>query len=96
MLLNQYAIDETEAGVIRVAANVAGNGGPSHAYIATLAPAARRPGANSAAAARSLGETLQSVRFLGDRAYLVTFLQVVGNMIYDLSDPARRRARSAS
>lgn len=85
-LINQYAIDETAASIIRVA--VRGNG---HTYLATLEPAAApapwRELGRSGEIAR--GETLQSARFVGDRAYLVTFLQVDPFFVYDLSDPTR-------
>ncbi len=37
------------------------------------------------------GETLQSARFLGDRAYLVTFLRIDPLFVIDLSDPANPR-----
>ena len=85
-LINQYAIDETDAGIVRVAAR--GNG---HTFLATLQPAAApapwRELGRSGQIAR--GETLQSARFVGDRAYLVTFLQVDPFFVYDLSDPTR-------
>ena len=38
------------------------------------------------------GERLQSARFLGDRAYLVTFRQVDPFFVYDLSDAANPKA----
>lgn len=85
-LINQYAIDETDDGIVRVAVR-----GRGHTYLATLqpatAPSAWRELGRSGQIAR--GETLQSARFVGDRAYLVTFLQVDPFFVYDLSDPRR-------
>ena len=88
-LINHYAIDETEDGVIRVAARNARS-----SYLMTLAPEPapsrwRRLGRSGEIAP---GETLQSARFVGDRAYLVTFLQIDPFFVYDLSDPARPTA----
>ena len=94
-LINDYAIDESSPGVVRVAAS---SSSPKDfrpfTYLATLEPAAapqemRELGRTGRIAN---GETLRSARFLGDRAYLVTFRQIDPFFVYDLSDPAQPTA----
>ncbi len=91
-LLDDYAIDETADGVIRLAASawLPGNGG-SYTYVAALAPDAATQGMRLLGRSAPLapGETLRSARFLGDRAYLVTFRQVDPFFVVDLADPAQ-------
>ncbi len=94
-LINDYAIDESSPGLVRVAASsLFPNDFRPFTYLATLAPAAapqemRELGRSDPIAA---GETLRSARFLGDRAYLVTFRQIDPFFVYDLSDPAQPTA----
>ena len=93
-LINDYAIDESDSGIVRVAAAARSASGQPYSYLATFEPAVapdpwRQLGRSDPIAP---GETLQSARFLGDRAYLVTFLQVDPFFVYDLSDPVRPAA----
>jgi hypothetical protein len=91
-VINDYAIDESAQGVIRVAASTTM---PSslqpYTYLATLEPAPAPDGMRALGRTSPIapGERLQSARFLGDRAYLVTFRQIDPFFVYDLSDPAR-------
>ncbi len=94
-LINDYAIDESSPGLVRVAASsFSPNDLRTFTYLATLEPAAapqtmRQLGRTGPIAS---GETLRSARFLGDRAYLVTFRQIDPFFVYDLSDPAQPTA----
>ena len=93
-LINDYAIDESSPGVVRVAASSFSPNDFRFTYLATLEPAAapqemRELGRTGPIAS---GETLQSARFLGDRAYLVTFRQIDPFFVYDLSNPAQPTA----
>ena len=94
-LINDYAIDESSPGVVRVAASsFSPTDSRSFTYLATLEPATapqtmRELGRTGPIAS---GETLRSARFLGDRAYLVTFRQIDPFFVYDLSNPAQPTA----
>ncbi len=87
-LINDYAIDESADGVVRLAASRFADG-RSETYLATYQPDANGEGWQvlGRTAAIAPGETLQSARFMGDRAYLVTFRQVDPFFVFDLSDP---------
>ncbi len=94
-LLNQYAIDETDDGVVRAAAATFNrNSWRRYSYLATLAPEAAPKGWRELGRSGEIapGEDLRSARFHGNRAYLVTFLQVDPFFVYDLSDPSRPTA----
>lgn len=84
-LLNQFSMDE-DASFLRVATTVEGNATSNSVYVldgdlavvgslADLAP----------------GERIYSVRFLGDRAYVVTFRRVDPLFALDLADPKAPR-----
>jgi hypothetical protein len=94
-LINDYAIDEASPGMIRVAASsFSPDDLRPFTYLATLEPAAapqtmRELGRTNPIAT---GETLRSARFLGNRAYLVTFRQIDPFFVYDLSNPAQPTA----
>jgi hypothetical protein len=93
-LLDQFAMDEHE-GHLRVAittgsAWVVGEG-ESESHVVVLDP---RDGALvpvGRVSGLGRGETIQSVRFLGDVAYVVTFEQTDPLYTVDLSDPAAPR-----
>ena len=93
-LLNPYAIDETDAGIVRVAVNTSAATGQPFSYVATLKPAAAPQAWTALGRSDPIapGEQLRSARFVGDRAYLVTFLQIDPFFVFDLSDPARPTA----
>jgi hypothetical protein len=94
-VINDYAIDESTPGVIRVAASSqTPDGQAPFTYLVSLGPGTepqtlRELGRTAPIAP---GERLQSARFLGDRAYLVTFRQVDPFFVYDLSDAANPKA----
>jgi uncharacterized secreted protein with C-terminal beta-propeller domain len=85
-LINQYAADESN-GYLRVATtNWDGNGPANGLYV--LQTDGTRLNVVGAVDNITPGEALQSVRFDGDRAYLVTFKQVDPLIAVDLSNPA--------
>lgn len=93
-LINDYAIDEDAAGIVRVVAQNGNLRTAGHSYIATLEPAAAPKAWREVGRSEPIapGESLMSTRFVGDRVYLVTFLQVDPFFVYDLSDPSRPTA----
>jgi uncharacterized secreted protein with C-terminal beta-propeller domain len=97
VLLNQFAMDEHD-GHLRVATTTTGSSGPgadaaSDNHVVVLAPAAGGDvlGLVGAVSGLGRGETIHSVRFLGDVGYVVTFRQTDPLFTVDLSDPARPR-----
>lgn len=91
MLLNQFALDEHE-GHLRVATTTGSpwdeGDGQSESHVVVLAPGhgALEPVGRVSGLGR--GETIHSVRFLGDVGYVVTFEQTDPLYTLDLSDPA--------
>jgi beta propeller domain-containing protein len=88
-LLNQYSLSEHD-GNLRVATTMAGTG-ESHSGISVLT----RRGKTLAQVGRidglGRGEQIYAVRFLGDKAYVVTFRQTDPLYTVDLSVPAKPR-----
>ncbi|PIQ77653.1 hypothetical protein COV82_03160 [Candidatus Peregrinibacteria bacterium CG11_big_fil_rev_8_21_14_0_20_46_8] len=88
-ILNQFSMDETDES-FRIATTVREwhdtDEVPAGNYIFTVNPdnLAEILGQTAPLAA---GEQIFSVRFLGDRAYMVTFRQVDPFFVFDLSDP---------
>ncbi|MDR0248673.1 MAG: beta-propeller domain-containing protein [Oscillospiraceae bacterium] len=82
-LLNQYSMDEYR-GVFRVATTDWADGTTHNAVYALdtgdMSVIGQTPGLAG-------GESIQSVRFMGDTAYVVTFLRVDPLFIIDMSDP---------
>jgi hypothetical protein len=95
-VLNQFSLDEHD-GHLRVATTVVPVGGPG-ADVATdnrvtvLAPDGGQLTPVGAVSGLGRGETIQSVRFLGDLGYVVTFERTDPLFTLDLSDPAAPRA----
>lgn len=85
-LINRFAIDEQD-GVIRVAMTHRTRDNP-YTYLATLGAGADGLQTIGKTDPIAPGETLQSARFVGDRAYLVTFEVIDPFFVYDLADPA--------
>ena len=79
-VLNQYSMDE-HGGVFRIATTVWGEGN----YVTTLDSGLRLLGRTQPLAP---DETIHSVRFMGDMAYVVTYRQTDPLFSIDLSDPA--------
>ncbi len=88
-LLNQFSMDEYE-GNLRVATTIgwSGWGGKSGNNVYVLDQDMAPLGALEGLAP---GEQIHSARFLGDRAYLVTFKKIDPFFVIDLSDPAKPR-----
>jgi len=89
-LLNQFSMDEYE-GYLRIATtlgqwNGRTQGAGSGVYV--LDGALHYVGSVEGLAP---GETLHSVRFVGERAYVVTFKKIDPLFVVDLSDPAHPR-----
>lgn len=93
-LLNRYAIDETSDGTLRLAVSQptvwTGGTTTSQPYTTLLTMQAKAGKLEQVGATGKIaeGEMLQSARFVGDRAYLVTFRQVDPFFVFDLSNPA--------
>jgi hypothetical protein len=85
-LINSYAIDEAADGTLRIAGSDSDQDGP-FSYVAALRTTAGKLQVIGRSAALARGERLQSARFLGKRAYLVTFRQIDPFFVFDLSDP---------
>lgn len=87
-VLNAYSLDEF-GGYLRVATTEwSSAGGQTANHLFVLDRALAQVGAVSDLAP---GETIQSVRFAGERAYVVTFRQVDPFFVIDLADPAEPR-----
>jgi uncharacterized secreted protein with C-terminal beta-propeller domain len=92
-LLNQFSMDE-HAGVLRVAVT---EGSPwseaaqSQSSVRTLELVDGALVERGAVAGLGAGETIHSVRFLGDLGYVVTFRQTDPLYVVDLRDPAAPR-----
>lgn len=88
-LLNQYSLSEND-GDLRLATTVAG-AEESHSMVSVLT----RRGAQLAEVGRvdglGRGERIYAVRFMGTKAYVVTFRQTDPLYTVDLSDPAKPR-----
>lgn len=103
-LLNQFAMDEHD-GVLRVATTRSHAGGPaimdgrsfiggpgsSDSAVTTLRVDGRRLVTMGEVAGLGKGERIYSVRFMGDRGYVVTFRQTDPLYTVDLSDASHPR-----
>jgi inhibitor of cysteine peptidase len=93
-VLNQFSMDESN-GYFRIATTIGhvtreGSGSTNNVYI--LDPALDITGRLEGLAK---GETIYSARFMGNRAYLVTFKKVDPFFVLDLSDPANPQVLGA-
>jgi len=89
-ILNQFSMDEYD-GYLRVATtvgHVARGGGDSRNNVYVADPALEPVGSLEGLAP---GEQIHSARFMGDRAYLVTFKKIDPLFVIDLSDPRAPR-----
>jgi uncharacterized secreted protein with C-terminal beta-propeller domain len=91
MAINQFAFDETAAGLLRVA-TTSGWGDAASSGVFVLAATA---GGNlrTVGSVRGLapGERIYSVRFIGDRGYVSTFRQIDPLFVIDLAVPTAPR-----
>ncbi|MEX2093152.1 MAG: beta-propeller domain-containing protein, partial [Pirellulales bacterium] len=83
-LLNQFAADEHD-GYLRVVTSSSWNGGHNVFVLEQVGKQLKVVGSVEGIAP---GEQLHSVRFMGDRAFFVTFQQIDPFFAVDLSDPA--------
>jgi len=83
--LNQFSVDEHE-GTLRIATTVSGVGTESANDLYTL----NASGLDRVGAVQDMapGQRIYAVRYVGDRAYLVTFRQIDPFHVVDLSNPA--------
>jgi hypothetical protein len=90
VLLNQFAMDEHD-GNLRVATTTgtqrAEGAGESESHVVVLAPGDGALAPVGSVSGLGRGETIHSVRFLGDVGYVVTFEQTDPLYTIDLSDP---------
>lgn len=84
-LLNQFSLDEQD-GFLRIATTTSWEDRENAVYV--LGPDLDVVGALEGLAP---GESIFSARFIGDRLYMVTFLQTDPLFVVDLSDPQRPR-----
>jgi uncharacterized secreted protein with C-terminal beta-propeller domain len=93
-LLNQFAMDEHD-GNLRVATTVGmpwmEGDGESESHVSVLAPVGDALQEIGRVGGLGRGETIRSVRFLGDVGYVVTFEQTDPLYTIDLTDPANPR-----
>lgn len=98
-LLNRYAMDEIQQGgraVLRVAASdrkitrAAPNfSSQPYSYLASFEQQASKLTTLGQSDPIAPGESLQSARFVGEKAYVVTFRNVDPFFVFDLSDPTK-------
>ena len=89
-LLNQFAMDEHD-GYLRVATTtgqVWSDQDTSESHVVVLGPGDGALSTVGSVSGLGRGETIHSVRFLGDVGYVVTFRQTDPLYTVDLSDPA--------
>lgn len=89
-LLDQTALDEGTDGTLRVVTTTAGATGITTMRVEKGKTALAKVGYVGGLAR---GEQVQSVRFVGDTAYVVTFRQIDPLFVLDLTDPAAPRLR---
>ena len=93
-VLDQFAMDE-HGGYLRVATTTGSSWlegeGESESHVVVLAPGDGALTAVGRVSGLGRGETIHSVRFLGDVGYVVTFEQTDPLYTVDLSDPAAPR-----
>jgi uncharacterized secreted protein with C-terminal beta-propeller domain len=89
-LLNQYSLSEHE-GNLRVATTTGGDFAAAHSGISVLTRRGKELAQVGRVDGLGKGEQIHAVRFLGDKAYVVTFRQTDPLYTVDLSVPAKPR-----
>lgn len=88
--LNQFSLDESDNGLLRVATTInVGDRASSGVY--ALAASAGNLRTIGSVTGLAPGEQIYSVRFIGDRGYVSTFRQVDPLFVIDLANPAKPR-----
>lgn len=93
--LSAYSFDEDEQGVLRFASgafrtsdeSAVDRNWESYSYLGLVAERAGRLAVTARTSAIAPGERMQSVRFVGPRAYLVTFRQIDPFFVYQMDAP---------
>ena len=88
--LNQFSLDESDDGLLRVA-TTSGFGDTASSGIYALAASAGNLQTIGSVTGLAPGERIYSVRFIGDRGYVSTFRQIDPLFVIDLANPARPR-----
>ncbi len=88
--LNQFSLDESADGVLRVA-TTSGFGDRSSSGVYALAAAAGNLQTIGSVTGLAPGERIYSVRFIGDRGYVSTFRQIDPLFVIDLANPSKPR-----
>lgn len=92
-VLNQFSMSELD-GRLRVASTVRSQDGKTESFVFVLeAQDGRLVTVGSLGNLGHEGETIQSVRFIGTRGYVVTFRQTDPLYVIDLQDPRRPQLR---
>jgi uncharacterized secreted protein with C-terminal beta-propeller domain len=90
MTLNQFSLDESDDGLLRVA-TTAGWGDASASGVYVLGATNGTLQTVGSVTRLAPGERIYSVRFIGDRGYVSTFRQVDPLFVIDLSKPTAPR-----
>jgi uncharacterized secreted protein with C-terminal beta-propeller domain len=91
MAINQFAFDETAAGLLRVATTAGwGDAASSGVFVLQVAAGGNLRTVGSVTGLAP-GERIYSVRFIGDRGYVSTFRQVDPLFVIELSRPTAPR-----
>ena len=90
MTLNQFSLDESDDGLLRVA-TTSGFGDNASSGIYALAASAGNLQTIGSVTGLAPGERKYSERFIGDRGYVSTFRQVDPLFVIDLANPTRPR-----
>jgi hypothetical protein len=90
-LVNQFSVSEDASGRLRVATTTRDDDGESSSGVYVLEQAAESLNVVGDVTGLGRTETIQSVRFAGDAAYVVTFRRIDPLFVVDLSNPTRPR-----
>ena len=88
-LINSYAMDEDSQGLLRVASTSQTSTGSTQSQITILAQTGAQLTDVGTVGGMGPGEFIRAVRFIGDRAYVVTFNSFDPLYVVDLKDPHR-------
>jgi hypothetical protein len=85
-LINSYAMDESTAGLLRVASTSQSSGGSTESQITVLERSAGQLTSVGTVSGLGRNEFIRAVRFIGDQAYLVTYQTFDPLYVVNLSD----------
>ena len=90
-LINQFSVSEDAAGRLRVATTTRDDDGENSSGVYVMEQSAESLNVVGDVTGLGRTETIHSVRFVGDAAYVVTFRRIDPLFVVDLSNPARPR-----